>query len=171
MAYTKTNWQANDPITQDLMNKIEQGIADAHGFESRIAATETVANTASTATTTNANKIASLETTVGNLSTSVSQNAAFGQEAMTQIHAATDSHTPSYTNLDDRFTKIEQVNTTQTATIQAVSDSIDGAKRTENDTLRSRFEAVESTATTLINGYNSMTESLNNAGGTDAQGH
>ena len=90
---------------------------------------------------------------------------------MTQIHAATDSHAPSYTNLDDRFTKIEQINTTQTATIQAVSDSIDGAKRTENDTLRSRFEAVESTATTLINGYNSMTESLNNAGGTDAQGH
>jgi len=27
--YTKTNWNTGDPITQELMNKIEQGIADA----------------------------------------------------------------------------------------------------------------------------------------------
>jgi len=75
--------------------------------------------------------------------------------------------------LDTRFTAIEGKNTTQDALIQAVSDSIDAAKRTDvsNDTLKARFEAVEATATTLINGYNSMTQSLINAGGVDETGH
>jgi len=36
MAYTKTTWNTNDPITQERMNKIEQGIEDAHAFDSRI---------------------------------------------------------------------------------------------------------------------------------------
>ena len=34
MAYTKTEWVTGAPITQEKMNKIEQGIADAHDSNS-----------------------------------------------------------------------------------------------------------------------------------------
>jgi hypothetical protein len=80
MAYTGTPWNSGDPITQDRMNKIEKGIEDAHSSSTAAA---NKANEAKTKADTNAEKIGNLETAVGNLQTKVTQNASFGEEAIT----------------------------------------------------------------------------------------
>jgi len=83
MAYTKTQWNSGDPITQERMNKIEEGIENAHKLESSINAAASTANTAASTANTNSGKIDVLETSLANLQTAVEQNAQFGQEAMT----------------------------------------------------------------------------------------
>lgn len=182
MAYTQTQWQTGDPITQSRLMKIEDGIAAAQSTadgalkpsDSQFTSVVTKVNTLQSVVGETDNE--GLRRQVIDLGTRVDQAAGDnspGVKAFNQIIAATTSNDPAYANLDTRFTAIESKDTTQDALIQAVSDSIDAAKRTgvSNDTLKARFEAVEATATTLINGYNSMTQSLINAGGVDETGH
>ena len=182
MAYTQTQWQTGDPITQSRLMKIEDGIAAAQSTadgalkpsDSQFTSVVTKVNTLQSVVGETDNE--GLRRQVIDLGTRVDQAAGDnspGVKAFNQIIAATTSNDPAYENLDTRFTAIESKDTSQDALIQAVSDSIDAAKRTgvSNDTLKARFEAVETTATTLINGYNSMTQSLINAGGVDETGH
>jgi len=49
MAYSKQTWSTGDPITQEKMNHIEDGIADAHSAAS--AATSDVSDLSSSITT------------------------------------------------------------------------------------------------------------------------
>lgn len=174
MAYTynKTEWHSGDPITQERMNNIEEGIANAAGLQSTIQTAQSTASNAATQANTNAGAIEQLQTDVGNLTTTVQQNASFGQEAMTQIHAATDSNETPYNNLDERFTAIENKQASEEALRQANSDAINNAKRTgmPNDTLSDRFGKVESDISTLTNGYNSLHQDLTNAGGYNESG-
>ena len=164
MAYTKTQWNSGDPITQERMNKIEKGIEDAHKLESSINSAASTANAAASAANTNTGKITALETTVSNLQTTVAQEASFGQEAMTQIHAATDSNDPAYENLDSRFTAIETAAATEKTYREATSDSVNEAKRNSADSLVKRFQDVESNVSTLESAYNSLNTTITNAG-------
>ena len=179
MAYSKTNWEVRDPITQDRMNKIEQGIFDAHALAAAANQTTTINRID--------REVTDLKGVVGEddahgLRLSVNQlsqrlDSAVGENsdgalAMVQIHAATDNNEIPYANLDSRFTAIERKASEEQAYRQANSDAIDNAKRVDvpNDTLAARFQSVESGVSTLTNGYNSLTEALNNAGGHNSSG-
>ena len=147
MAYTKTQWNAGDPITQERMLHIEQGIADAHS-----------------ANYTNASDIDSLESAVGTMVSDIStakgdiqalqqsqaDNSTYGKEghaAWTQISGAVQiaSGTPEQGNLvysktlNTRFSDVE----TLAGILQTeINDAHRGT--VINDSLDKRFDDIDS---------------------------
>ena len=107
MAYTRKNWQTGEAITEQSMNRMEDGIEAALGYDSRISAAQSTATSAANKANTNEQNITLINTSIANLTTSIEQNAANGNNAMSQIAQATTANTPQYDNLDARFTKIE----------------------------------------------------------------
>lgn len=177
MAYQRTTWRTGDPITEARMNNIEAGIEGLDGLEGRVTAVESKADNADSRSSTNATSISSLQERVASLDTKIDQNTASGNWAAGQIHSATDQPAnplaTTYNDLTARFNAIDSANEQQDGLIAAVSASIEAAKRANvpEDTLKKRFESVESTASTLTTGFNSLTQNINNAGGHDGQGN
>ena len=73
MAYSKYTWTVSEPITQERMNHIEDGIADAH---SNASVAESKADSA-------ISRLNTVDTTLANVSTVASQAALDANEAMT----------------------------------------------------------------------------------------
>ena len=173
MAYSKTTWQTGDPITAVRMNTMEKGIEDAHAI-------------AENALTSDSQKISDIETNITNLDHTVngyngtaslasqiaSLQTQFGQEetagswASGQIHQAIDANAThgTFANLDSRFKSIDDKLLEQYNDLQANTTQIEGAKRTEADTLNARFSAVETRAGEALGAVNTLTETINNAG-------
>ena len=162
--YQRTNWVSGDPITQERMNNIETGIEEALGMSSNIELAQGTASDALTRANTNSSRLSSAEQTIANLQSAFSTQGALGEEAMTQIHQATDSNDPVYDNLDSRFTAIEDAATQEATYRRATSDAVNEAKRNSADSLVKRFQDVESNVSTLESAYNSLNTTITNAG-------
>ena len=157
MAYKKTVWSTGMAINKDRMNKIEQGIEDAHGLQASITAAANVASEAASQANTNAGKINQIETDIANLQTSVGQNGSYGQEAMIQIHAATDSNETPYDNLDSRFTAIENNATTEAGKLAGLITEVTNARGTVGGvtatTLKQKIDDIDTSISALSGGY------------------
>ena len=166
-SYTRTEWASGMPITQERMINIEDGIGLALAMRNDINAAADTANSAQTLATDNQGRIQTAEGNITSLNTRLTQTASNGTQAMEQIHAATDGHVPPYTDLEGRFSAIERYASDEHGYRLANSNAINAAKRPnmENDTLKARFESVESGVSTLNNGYQSLYQELVNAGG------
>ena len=194
MAYTKNTWSPGDPITQEKMNNIEDGIANAHsdisdttrdvsslkktvdgetggapGLTSRTTTLETVVGIGDKdkIETTVIDTLASLKTTVDqNIG-----NDSPGAKAWSQVYSATQgrsgrvSGATDYDNLEIRFTKIESDASSEAALRKATSQVVNDAMRNADDSLVKRFKDNESRIDTLQNSYNSLDTTLNTAKG------
>lgn len=180
MAYSKHTWAVGEAITQSKMNNIESGVDQINTLEQTLSSVQSTANTAYNQSNTNSQNLSNLQTSVANLNTRFDQEASFGQEAMTQIHAATDSWNSgdgtTYIDLADHFVAIEQRAQSTNNAISNVSDQvtiiqniIDAAKVpdiADGDTLAKRFKRIETRESTV----EASVASLMNAGGTNADG-
>ena len=82
MAYTRTNWNVGDPITQEKMNKIEQGIVDA----------SSMAESNKTDITTAKDDIGNLQTTASNLNQAVTNAQSTASTALSATAAGNNAH-------------------------------------------------------------------------------
>ena len=174
MAYTKTQWNAGDPITQERMLHIEQGIADAHS-----------------ANYTNASDIDSLESAVGTmvsdistakgdiqaLQQSQSDNSTYGKEghaAWTQISGAVQiaSGTPEQGNLvysktlNTRFSDVE----TLAGILQTeINDAHRGT--VINDSLDKRFDDIDNNLSSFNTNFQIINDKFTNASNSSVFGN
>ena len=180
MAYTKTEWHTGDPITQNRMNHIEDGIAAAQST-----ADNAIKPTDSSYTNL-VNDVSGLKGVVGendsqglrraiiDLGTEVSQVAGDnspGVKAWTQVVGATDanaSRQTAYDNLDSRFNAIERTVATEQGLRIANTTQITGAMRTGSDSLVQRFQDVEGSVSSVSGALNTLNTTLDIAKGNDA---
>ena len=145
MAYTKTTWNTGDPITQERMNKIEQGIFDAHSTGSTN--TSNIANmetTLETATSDISNAKGAIEQLQRDVSSFVSQSRE-GQAAWAQVSDAVQiaSGTPAEGNLvysktlSGRFEDVE-------GGVRDLRIEVQDAHRSTTDTLDKRLDDIDS---------------------------
>ena len=152
-SYTQTQWNTGDPITQEKMNKIENGIASAHSAASTnssdIGAVQNTVSAINTSVQNNASAIQSLQTTVS----TIGQNSDQGAKAWTQVREAIqmtgDVVTKSLnTRIGDTETSISNLRT-------EIQDAHRG--NVVNDTLDKRFDDVDS----RISEYNTAINIIN----------
>ena len=174
MAYTKTQWNAGDPITLERMLHIEQGIADAHS-----------------ANQTNATNIGSLESTIGTITSDVStakgdiqalqqsqsDNTTFGKEghaAWTHISGAVQiaSGTPEQGNLvysktlNTRFSDVE----TLAGILQTeINDAHRG--NVVNDSLDKRFDDIDSNLSSFNTNFQIINDKFTTASNSSVFGN
>lgn len=175
MAYTKTEWKTGDPITQERMNHIEDGIDAAQS------SADNALKVDSPVLTNLSNKVNEVSTIVGeddahgirrqiiDLNTTVNQAAGAdspGAKAWTQIVGATTNiagRDDSYDNLDSRFYNVEQTVQNERGFRIANTTQITGAMRNSSDSLVQRFQDVEGNVNTVSGMINTLNTTLTNA--------
>ena len=156
MAYTKTQWNTGDPITQERMNHIEDGISDAHSMAS-----------------TNNSNVSNLETIVGTLNSDVSgakqdiqalqrdvstigQNSALGAKAWTQVSGAITMNGDTVTkSLNMRFSEAE-------TKIQSAQTEISSARKGKT-ALIDKIDEMDSDRSSLWGSIGSINTTFNEA--------
>ena len=144
MAYTANNWRVGNPITQELMNHIEQGIqTNSTAVEDMYRKNEIDS------------KVTTLNNTIGEvrrnaesaLSTAQTADAktVAGQNAWDSITTATTDHDPSYSSLNSRFAALETMIDTAQDTADTAMLEISNAwdPNVEKDSLYKRFTRIE----------------------------
>ena len=144
MAYTRHNWQTGEAITASKMNNIEEGLTNAAATadESKniVGYTNSEASTGGSVKS----RLSALSTQVNLISNQVDANLRSDLDAVkTQVNDARGNQTLAQTLQDirDTITPVDQKATT------ALQD-VNLAHRSTNDTLKARFEAIESENTT-----------------------
>ena len=177
MAYTRTNWNVGDPITQEKMNKIEQGIVDA----------SSMAESNKTDITTAKDDIGNLQTTASNLnqavanaqstaSTALSATAA-GNNAWTYVSGAMtfDQETGEVTkNLATRFTEDESNIASATTNIGLLHTEITSARgqkvhvgnSAQANNLKEKLDDMDTQISINKGAISSAQQDYNNAKGT-----
>ena len=173
MAYTQTQWQTGDPITQARMMKIEDGIAAAQSTadgalkptDSRFTTVESDLSTLQTVVGSDDSQ--GLRRQIIDLNTTIQQaagNDSPGAKSWTQIVAATTNNETAYDNLDARFTAIETEVNAESTQRKANTTQITNAMRNSSDSLVQRFLDVESGVSSLSGAMNSIDDTLTGAG-------
>ena len=139
-SYTKTSWNTGDPITQEKMNKIEDGIANAHSAATTnsqtIDSVQSTVSTVDTRSSNNATAIQNLQVVVSG----IGQNSDQGVKAWTQVREAIEMNGDTVTKSLNR-----RISDTETS-IGNLRTEIQDAHRANvvNDTLDNRFDDLDS---------------------------
>ena len=149
MAYTKTQWNTGDPITQERMNHIEDGILDAHdGMSSLSTSVSNMNDTVGSIDTnlvTAQNDITQLKRDVA----TIGQNSAAGTKAWAQVSDAIEMSGDVVTkSLAQRFSNAE-------ALITSVSSEVSAARKGQTD-LVTKIEQIDSNISALSGGITSI---------------
>ena len=149
MAYTKTQWNTGDPITQERMNHIEDGISDAHdgmsSLSTSVSSMNDTVDSIDTDLTTAKNNIAQLQRDVA----TIGQNSAAGTKAWAQVSDAIEMSGDVVTkSLAQRFSNAE-------ALITSVSSEVSAARRGQTD-LVTKIEQIDANISTLSGGITSI---------------
>ena len=149
MAYTKTQWNTGDPITQERMNHIEDGISDAHdGMSSLSTSVSSMNDTVESIDTdlvTAKNDITQLKRDVA----TIGQNSAAGTKAWAQVSDAIEMSGDVVTkSLAQRFSNAE-------ALITSVSSEVSAARKGQTD-LVTKIEQIDTNISALSGGITSI---------------
>lgn len=149
MAYEKTVWAVQDPITKERMNHIEDGIADAHSGVSTVDSKiqEQVSRMAQLQTLV-ANNTASIGTLQSDFST-ITTNSKDGHDAWTQVAGAiTMNGDIVVQSLNDRIGAIENVNSNQETELRGGRGTYDNIGDNITD-IRNKINTMNSSITTI----------------------
>lgn len=185
--YSPTQWATAVPITQEKMNKIENELKLLSQQDQADETSINNLNDAISGTNGVATKVANLESKIGtdfvqgytitqrisSLESANQSSDSSDEWVLAQLHGAVDNingRTDHYNTLDERIYGIETRNSQQDALITAHSNILETAKGTNYSTLGERIDAIEGQSSTLLQGYNSINQSLTNAGGVNNNG-
>lgn len=144
MAYTANNWRVGNPITQELMNHIEEGIQTNSTAVEDMYRKNEIDSKVTTLNNTIGEVRRNAESALSTAQTADSKTVA-GQNAWDAITTATTDHDPSYSSLNSRFTALETMIDTAQDTADTAMLEISNAwdPNVEKDSLYKRFTRIE----------------------------
>ena len=153
MAYNRTTWNTGDPITQERMNNIEQGIVDAHSANQTLDSTVAdIKNTANTAATDVAQAKADIVALQRDAATT-SQSAQQGTKAWTYVKEAMETDGDTVTlSLDGRLNNYY-------ASIQTLTREVTDARKGKEN-LKGQMDDIDTRISGLSGGISSIENQL-----------